>query len=390
MSAPATPRAWDVFCRVIDNFGDAAMCWRLAQQLAAEHGAQVRLWIDGLDALHMLCPEVVLGPPAQTVAGVDIRHWSVDSCFGAAADVVVEAFGGGLPDGYVAAMVRRDPRPLWIVLEYLSAERWVGAHHGLPSPHPRLPLERYFFFPGIVPGTGGVLKEAMLEARRDAYQGDASRRAGFWHEFGFPVPDPGATLVSLFGYENPAVAQLVRTWTDDSRPVVAVVPPSRLRPQINAFLGAAETCDGSTLARGSLEVRFLPFLPQPRYDELLWACDWNFVRGEDSFVRAQWALRPFVWHIYPQPERAHALKLEAFLDAYCAGLDPSLGRALRELWRDWNEPSAASGDAIAGAWGRLQGRQEALRLHARAWADNLALPGDLAANLALFCAKRLK
>ena len=39
-------RSWDVFCRVVDNYGDAAVCWRLARQLADEHGARVRLWID--------------------------------------------------------------------------------------------------------------------------------------------------------------------------------------------------------------------------------------------------------------------------------------------------------------------------------------------------------
>ena len=36
----------DLFCRVIDNWGDAGVCWRLARQLVRERGAQVRLWID--------------------------------------------------------------------------------------------------------------------------------------------------------------------------------------------------------------------------------------------------------------------------------------------------------------------------------------------------------
>ena len=374
---------------MIDNFGDAAVCWRLARQLAAEHGGRVRLWIDGLDVLHALCPEVVRDRSAQSVAGVEIRHWLPDCDFGPPADICVDAFGGGLPDTCVAAMAQRNPASLWIILEYLSAEPWVGAHHGLPSPHPGLPLARHFFFPGVVPGTGGVLQEASLEARRDAFQDDAGRHAGLWRALGFEPPGSAAIVVSLFGYENPAAAELLQAWKDGGRQVVAAVPRSSLRRQVSAFFGAAEADDGSILARGSLEARFMPFLPQSRYDELLWACDWNFVRGEDSFVRAQWAERPFVWHIYPQQERAHRVKLDAFLEVYCEGLEPSPEAALRALWHGWNEPAAPAG-RIRAAWETLDAHQNRLRLHARGWAARLALPGDLAANLAHFCEDRLK
>lgn len=40
----------------------------------------------------------------------------------------------------------------------------------------------------------------------------------------------------------------------------------------------------------------------------------NLVRGEDSLVRALWAGKPLVWHIYPQDDDAHVAKLSAFLD----------------------------------------------------------------------------
>ena len=41
---------WDLFCRVVDNFGDVGVCWRLAADLA-QRGEQVRLWIDDASAL---------------------------------------------------------------------------------------------------------------------------------------------------------------------------------------------------------------------------------------------------------------------------------------------------------------------------------------------------
>ena len=237
------------------------------------------------------------------MAGVEVCHWVEGADFGPPADVAVDAFGGGLPDEYASAMAARSGKSLWIVLEYLSAESWVAAHHGLPSPHPRLPLDRYFFFPGFGAGTGGLLRESGLTARRDDFLRHPLLPQALWRDAGFSPPDRNAKVISLFGYETPAVAEFLDAWASGPEAIVAAVPESRLSADVAAFFGASGPLGGRAMARGALEVRFLPFLAQDRYDELLWAADWNFVRGEDSFVRAQWAERPFVWHIYPQSER---------------------------------------------------------------------------------------
>ncbi len=390
-------RSWDVFCRVVDNFGDAAVCWRLARGLAAQTRVPTRLWIDDLGALHALAPQLAGGRPQQSFAGVEVCHWTADADFGLPADVVVEGFGGGIPEAYAEAMAGQDSapvRPLWIVLEYLSAEPWVASRHGLPSPHPRLPLERYFFFPGFVAGTGGLLREAGLSARRKEFLRLPQKRKTFWREAGFEPPAPGARVISLFGYENPAVAELLEAWASGEEAVVAAVPWSRLRGDVSVYLGAGtenvtEVSD-QVIRRGALEVRFLPFLAQDRYDELLWASDWNFVRGEDSFVRAQWAERPFVWHAYPQKEGAHVAKLEAFLEIYCRGLAPELAAPLAALWRGWNAATPLPAGTMARAWSALAPQSPALEQHARAWAAEAAKSGDLVGNLTKFCAERLK
>jgi uncharacterized repeat protein (TIGR03837 family) len=408
----SAPRSWDVFCRVVDNFGDAAVCWRLARALATLPGVQnrglTRLWIDDLAVLQALQPAVAPGRERQSVDGVEVCHWVEGAAFGAPADVAVDAFGAGLPETYASAMAARHPSSLWIVLEYLSAEPWVDAHHGLPSPHPRLPLERYFFFPGFGPGTGGLLREPELSARREDFLRQPQRREALWRAAGFAPPEREATVVSLFGYENPAVAELLEAWASGAQPVVAAVSQSRLGDDVAACLtqgvgsegpggtaGASTAASriGRTLHRGALEVRFLPFLAQDRYDELLWAADWNFVRGEDSFVRAQWAERPFVWQAYPQSEGAHRVKLEAFLAAYCKGLAPALAAPLSALWRGWNDSEAPAG-TVARAWSALTrvstAEGAALGRHARVWAAEAARAGDLTKNLVHFCAKRLE
>jgi len=381
------PRSWDIYCRVVDNYGDVGVCLRLARQLARRPGAAVRLWVDDLASLRLLAPEADAGLATQNVAGIEVHRWTSPLPGVTPADVCIEAFGCGLPEPYVAAMAQREPRTLWIVLEYLSGEPWVREHHALPSPHPRWPLQRYFFFPGFERGTGGLLREADLLERRERYTVDQQRR--YWTEAGFVLPPDDAHVVSVFAYPYAPLVSLLEHWSHAEASWIAAVPAGALATAAALFFGADRAEAGTRLARGNVEMRVLPFVPQARFDELLWSCDCNFVRGEDSFVRAQWAQRPFVWHIYPQEEQAHWRKLEAFLDLYCAGLPASAADAVRGLWQAWNQVDAAP-VTVGAAWDRYWASRDVLLKHARAWARQLADVGELAENLAQFCRDKLK
>ena len=381
-----TPQAlsWDIFCRVVDNFGDAGICWRLARQLAIEHGEHVRLWIDDLESLRRLSPEIARAE-RQVVDRVDLRHWRDGAPPEAPAQIVIEAFGCGLSDEYVRAMAHAAPRPLWIVLEYLSAEPWVSRHHGLPSPHPRWPPERYFIFPGFVSGTGGLIRERDLFARRDRF-GPHDAEA-FWRSLGHePVP-PGALAVSVFAYSSAPLAELLPVWESADSQTVCAIPEA---PGIDRLLGCPPGQRPTrAVRRGSLEVRIVPFLPQSRYDELLWACNCNFVRGEDSFLRAQWAARPMIWQVYPQEQGAHYRKLDAFLALYAADLPGPARQAAVGMMHAWNQ----CGDAAVrtpAAWAAFAAELQMLQRHGRSWAERLAGMNDLAGELARFCRERLK
>ena len=378
------PKRWDIFCRVVDNFGDAGVCWRLARLLAAEHAASVRLCIDDVKTLGRLHPDVH-DAPRQRVEGVEIVRWAEGADPAPdGVEVIVDAFGCGPPEAYLEQAAAAETRPLWIVLEYLSAEPWVAEHHGLPSPHPRLPLERYFFFPGFTEGSGGLLREHDLPARRDAF--DASHAAAFWRELGFAPPSGDALTVLVFAYAFAPLHELFAAWADGSQPVVAVVPEGALAAGARRFFDGRA---GETLTRGRLEARFVPFGPQARFDELLWACDAAFVRGEDSVVRAQWAARPLVWHIYAQAGEAHRLKLDAFLDLYGADLPQDAAAAVRDLSFAWNQLGGGR-VSTAAAWAAFARQLPALRAHGAAWSARLAQTGELAANLARFCSDKLK
>ncbi|MES2740759.1 MAG: elongation factor P maturation arginine rhamnosyltransferase EarP [Pseudomonadota bacterium] len=375
------PPSLTIFCKVVDNFGDIGICWRLARQLRQEHGLDVTLWVDDLVSFARICPQLDRHAEAQCLAGVAVRHWrDQDGVFAAAdvADIVIEFFACDIPPGYIEAMAARLPRPVWLNLEGLSAQDWVEGCHRLPSPHPRLSLTKHFFFPGFTSRTGGLLRETGLGAQRVAFQSDPAGMAAFLAQYGLTGAELAAFKVSLFCYPHAPVAPLFDTWRQGATPLVCLVPDGVARQAVQAFLGAPAT-PGASATHGALTVRVLPFVAQPDYDKLLWACDCNVVRGEDSFVRAQWAGRPFIWHIYPQDEDLHHVKLRAFLARYASDLD-----SLQALCLGWNGVAPAP-PAQASPWPDLWQAFHAdlpgLRARALSWQTEMLANGDLAANL---------
>jgi uncharacterized repeat protein (TIGR03837 family) len=377
---------FDVFCRVVDNYGDAGVCWRLARQLVREHAVAATLWIDALASLARIAPGLDASRADQEHAGVRVR--SLAALAGAVdlPDVVVEGFGCGLPDPYVEAMAAAARPPVWINLEYLSAEPWVEGAHGLPSPHPRMPLTRHFYFPGFTAGTGGLLREAGLLDARDAARAAPAGSESVWQALGIPPPAGDALVVSLFCYANPALPALLDLWAEGDEPVTCLVPEGVATAALDRWTGGAVPHAGQSLNRGRLALATVPFVAQDGYDRLLWRCDANFVRGEDSFVRAQWAARPFVWHIYPQTDDAHRAKLDAFLRRFEASLDAGAAAATTGFWHAWND---GDGPAAATAWPAFRAAFPALRAHGEAWARRLGALPDLATGLVELARARL-
>lgn len=363
---------WDIFCAVVDNYGDIGVCWRLARQLVAEHDIFVRLWVDDLSSLQRLCPEALPELDVQLLSGVEVRQWRDVFPEVVPSAVVIEAFACELPENYVAAMAELPVKPLWINLEYLSAESWVAGFHAGTSRHPSLPLTKYFYFPGFTPETGGLLREKNLGQGFDALD--------FWQRHGILQPQPDEVRISLFGYENQAVPSLLKTWASGPQPVTCLLPEGRIAADVYAWFGAAVP----VMRRGNLTVRVMPFLAQDEYDQLLWACDFNFVRGEDSFVRAQWAGKPFAWHIYPQQDDAHWPKLNAFLDVYCQGLPADAATGLGDFWHGWNR-----GTDVSQTWSECWNKRADFEQHARRWRDTLEAQDDLAQKLVFFCKNKV-
>lgn len=357
----ASPREaaarWDIFCRVIDNFGDVGVCWRLAADLA-DRGLQVRLMLDDSRALAWMAPQ---GHPS-----VQVLPWTEDHNEAnpfAPADVVIEAFGCDPPAAYVRAMARQSwqeghggSSPFWLNLEYLSAEDYVERSHGLPSPQAN-GLTKWFFYPGFTSRTGGLLRECDLAARQAAF--DRDRWLGIHHIH----RRPGERLVSLFCYANPGLPALMQALA--AQPTLVLLTP-----------GAAQAA--APHAPPGLRVQSLPWLTQQHYDHLLWACDLNFVRGEDSLVRALWAGKPWVWQAYPQQGGVHHVKVQALLDRW----QPSA--EVQRLWRWWNGSAVLQAGGQPGGPGPVLPGLHPWQQSANAWRQQLLQQAPLAEQLLAF------
>lgn len=346
---------WDLYCRVVDNFGDIGVAWRLAADLAGR-GESVRLAVDDASALAWLAPH---GAPR-----VEVVAW--DAGPSAAPDVVVELFGGGRP----RAGWPLDARvPVLVNVEHLTAERYAERSHALPSPSSRPgepPVTTWFHFPGFSPESGGLLREPGLIDERRAF-GDG---AAWLASLGI-APRRAERRVVLFSYRNDAIDALLDVLA--ASPTLLLATPGLAIEQVTG-------CLGPTLKRGALRAAALPWLAQTDFDRLLWSADLNLVRGEDSLVRAIWAGAPFVWQLYVQDDGAHRIKLEAFLDRYLAGAGEALAAGVRSAFLRWNGAPVGSlaslaGDAAIGnAWSA----------HALFWRDALATQSDLATRLLAF------
>lgn len=363
------PLLWDVFCRVVDNHGDLGVCWRLASQLA-QRGQLVRLWVDEPSALQWMAPGALEGT-ADESDNLTVLRWSgmaqdhPDNQQAAATepgDVVVEAFGCDPPDAFVARMAARQAAdgaaPVWINLEYLSAEPYVERSHGLPSPvssGPGAGLVKTFFFPGFTERTGGLLQEFNATPSTPlARSANAPRQ------------------ITLFCYDWAPVAGFMRT-------LAAAVPatgPLHLKVctgQPAAAVAEALGFDvfpGTVIEQDGLTTEFLPPLTQVDYDQLLANASLNIVRGEDSWVRAQLAARPFIWQPYRQEDGAHQHKLQAFL-----ALSGLAGTPCGRTMEGWSRGAAPTPTELAALLSPEAAEP------CRAWQQALAGQTDLVTRL---------
>jgi uncharacterized repeat protein (TIGR03837 family) len=285
---------------------------------------------------------------------VEVLKWTDAETTSTVGDVVIAACGCKLP-AHIEGLIAKHGST-WINLEYLSAESYVTQSHGLASPVMQGPAKgqtKWFFYPGFVNGTGGLLRETDLKQRQSAFDRNAWL-ARYAPEISKTKTYPETRWVSLFCYEPSALQDLLKQLVINKAPTNLLVTQGRSQQAVAQALNILEIPASGT---GHLQIEQLPYLSQTDYDHLLWACDLNFVRGEDSVIRALWAGKPFVWHIYPQDDQAHHTKLQAFCETQQMPQDlaaihavwngisgtplPSIEQKHFENWTTWARQNAS-------------------------------------------------
>ena len=388
----------DLLCKVVDNYGDIGVVYRLARALRAlENPPRLRLVVDDLASFARVAPGLDSSASFQVFRGWTVVRWSAPDGTGderaieefhrKKPRVVIECFGCGRPDWLEAILFDpADPVPRLIVdLEYLSAEDFADDFHRLPS-MTRSPLVRkVLFMPGFTAKTGGLILDgpfagadghAMGEEARQAARAAARTaiRKATAEELGLPTDADRRFWVFVFGYERDfarIVQDLALFNAGKSILVLAAAGKSQ-----GCFREAWET------AGKPFPVAFLPFLGQETWDAALSSADFSIVRGEDSFSRACLADRPFLWQAYPQDGRHQLVKVRAFL----ARLQPCLREeAFREIEalfiafneRDRDEPATSGVESLFPVLHRYAESERGFAL----FSELLRKNGDLAANL---------
>jgi len=377
---PITNTRWDIFCKVIDHYGDIGVSWRLATQLAKEYSISVRLWVDRPKILAHICSCYQPNEANQTIAIKDSNH-TIEVCawpnnnqkIDQVADFVVAMFGCLLPGAYFDAM-RLNPPIGWYNLEYLSAETWVDAYHGMDSIKPNISLKQRFFIPGFSEKSGGLLREKNLLAKRDNWQACPKNSQALFKKLDLPINDTPTLYASVFCYPTPALVSLLQAWTHHKTPITAFVPLTSAK-SIKAWLGQPPKAS-LLLQKGSLTLKILPFVDQEDFTHLLWSCDLNIVRGEDSFVSALWAAKPFIWHIYPQRDATHLVKLNAFLDKYSHRLDKKAAAIWQSMQHNFN-----CHQPVGKLWPLFWSYQKTFLKHAKEWSHEQQKLDDLVTKL---------
>lgn len=392
-----THTVW-LFCRVIDNFGDIGVSWRLARQLQQEQGLQVVLWVDDVQALQSLLPAADVSACHACYEGITVLQWR-DALVAdlmqevPVADVVIETFACDVPDAVRLWMV--DKPILWLNLEYLTAETWVDDVHLLPSLQGN-GVKKYFFCPGFSDKTGGVSYEQALLAQERPV--NSEKQLQLRQQYGLPS-FADSVHVYVFGYADAMWPKWLRMWRHGAQKTVVWLAQGGLLadlqnhfPELNALQQV-----GDKVSLQQVTVCLVPFVAQSEFDHVLQAADVSVVRGEDSVLRALWQGRVFWWQIYRQEDNAHHIKLQAFwqrcrthgqgLQAAC---DETVWQAHQALSDELNGVRELDDVERAQAWAMVLQQQAQLMAVLQMWRAQLWQQQSLATQLANFMRLQLK
>ena len=283
----------DIFCQVIDNYGDVGVAYRLAREFKRVYpNKKLRFVINQIEELNLI----------RKSEDIEIILYKDISKIENSADLIIESFGCEIPKEYMDKALKNAK--LIINLEYFSAEKWVDDFH-LQESFLGGNLKKYFFIPGLSEKSGGILLDNEFLQRKKKVE---ANKEYYLEKFG--IKEKYDLIGSVFSYEK-NFDSLIEELKKLGKKIILLILSEKTQKNFIKYFDNGNNYDKIKFVK-------LPFFTYDKYEELLALCDFNLVRGEDSFVRALLLGKPFLWHIYPQDENTHIKKLESFLEKYCS------------------------------------------------------------------------
>ena len=283
----------DIFCQVIDNYGDVGVAYRLAREFKRVYpNKKLRFVINQIEELNLI----------RKSENIEVILYKDISKIENSADLIIESFGCEIPKEYMDKALKNSK--LIINLEYFSAEKWVDDFH-LQESFLGGNLKKYFFIPGLSEKSGGILLDNEFLERKKKVE---ANKEYYLEKFG--IKEKYDLMGSIFSYEK-NFDSLIEELKKLGKKIILLILSEKTQKNFIKYFDNGNNYDKIKFVK-------LPFFTYDKYEELLALCDFNLVRGEDSFVRALLLGKPFLWHIYPQDENTHIKKLESFLEKYCS------------------------------------------------------------------------
>lgn len=346
-----------ILCKVVDNYGDIGVAYRLAKALSdINPSLDIALVCSNLKSFALMADGIDPGKKTQNFLYKNTK-WTIidwdepeDFTYNASPfPVILECFQCGRPEWLEKILFAKDSKQVFHVLniEYLTAEQYADDFHLLKSYTRSANVKKIFFMPGFTAKTGGLI----LTGKEQSLNSSGLLAKLLYEKAGFNI------LFFAYKRECSSIVKAIAQFQEEKRRVDKSF-------EVCVFIAAGQSAGPFIEAWEKQKKPFkavrLPFLRQEEWDMLLTHMDLNFVRGEDSLSRAALAGLPYVWNAYIQDEDYQLVKVDALLERmrpFFAEYDFTL---LKEYWNLYNKNRGGNGQTGASNPSGEEDRQEAL------------------------------